>query len=325
MRLASTDAVRQHYGHLYVSPHMDDAVLSCGGRIAMQVSRGEKVLVVTVFSGIDEKRAASTGALLPMGGIDQLKREDDAALERLGVDHLRLDYCDGAFRQRFPLMRYGLHLREARQSADLLNAIRTDLERIRSSASCSHLYVPLGIGQHIDHHLAFLIGDDLRKNPENTATVTFYEDIPYVFIPRALSCRLKAIGVSDIQNEGKEAFIGKKIMDVYRAVRRLPTLTRNRRLRKGVLFMALSAGIIGLETVGRLRRWNMNRRLQTEMIDASDGLETKVAAIMAYQSQAQLFFHGEDELRRSLMRYSMDIGGRAGQYLERCWQIVKGE
>ncbi|KAB2956573.1 MAG: PIG-L family deacetylase, partial [Thermoanaerobaculia bacterium] len=35
---------------LVLSPHLDDAVLSCGGRIADEVARGRDVLVVTVFT-----------------------------------------------------------------------------------------------------------------------------------------------------------------------------------------------------------------------------------------------------------------------------------
>jgi LmbE family N-acetylglucosaminyl deacetylase len=322
MKLDTVDSIRSSYDHIYLSPHMDDAALSCGGRMAMQAACGEKVLVVTVFSGIDENKAAPERSLLSPAGLEVLRREDDAALERLGVDHLRLDRRDGVFRQPFPLMRYGLHRRAADRSAPLTDAVRTDVERICLAAHCRHIYVPLGIGQHIDHHLAFLIGTDLGRNSINPLDVRFYEEIPYVFIPHALNRRFRTLGVSDGRASGDRVFIGKEIMAVYRSVRHLPTLTQNRFIRKGGLLVALSAGILSLEVLGRLNRNRGRMDLRPDTVDAFSGLEKKIAAILDYRSQAHLFFSGEESLRRSLMRYSLDIGGRAEQYLERCWKII---
>ena len=37
--------------HVYLSPHLDDAVLSCGGMIHRQAQAGERVVVVTVCAG----------------------------------------------------------------------------------------------------------------------------------------------------------------------------------------------------------------------------------------------------------------------------------
>jgi LmbE family N-acetylglucosaminyl deacetylase len=39
------------YAHVYLSPHLDDAVLSCGGLIHRQVRAGQPPLVITLFSG----------------------------------------------------------------------------------------------------------------------------------------------------------------------------------------------------------------------------------------------------------------------------------
>jgi LmbE family N-acetylglucosaminyl deacetylase len=37
--------------HVFISPHPDDAALSCGGLIASLRARGEPVAILTVFSG----------------------------------------------------------------------------------------------------------------------------------------------------------------------------------------------------------------------------------------------------------------------------------
>ena len=41
----------EHYAALYLSPHLDDAALSCGGQIAQATRQGRRVLIVTVMAG----------------------------------------------------------------------------------------------------------------------------------------------------------------------------------------------------------------------------------------------------------------------------------
>lgn len=47
------------YDHLYLSPHFDDAVLSCGGQIARHTAAGQSVLVVTITGGDPPAEAPS--------------------------------------------------------------------------------------------------------------------------------------------------------------------------------------------------------------------------------------------------------------------------
>src|SRR5438876_1587513 len=42
---------RPVWNHVFVEPHFDDVALSCGGTVHALASRGERVLVVTVFAG----------------------------------------------------------------------------------------------------------------------------------------------------------------------------------------------------------------------------------------------------------------------------------
>ena len=50
------------YHAIYLAPHLDDAVLSCGGQIFERTARGENVLVVTVMAG-DVVHAPSSPAV----------------------------------------------------------------------------------------------------------------------------------------------------------------------------------------------------------------------------------------------------------------------
>ena len=51
MRIEDFDQIQAGYRHIYLSPHLDDAALSCGGGIAAQRAAGERVLVVTFCTG----------------------------------------------------------------------------------------------------------------------------------------------------------------------------------------------------------------------------------------------------------------------------------
>src|SRR5688572_4860277 len=84
--------------HLYLSPHPDDVVLSCGGAIWQQAQRGESPAVITVFAAspspsiplsdfarsLHDRWAASAHAENHFGDPPAVRREEDQrAFERL--------------------------------------------------------------------------------------------------------------------------------------------------------------------------------------------------------------------------------------------------
>src|SRR6266700_1940501 len=52
LRLNSFDEIQTSHRHIFLSPHLDDVVYSCGGTIGVQVGVGLRPLVITVFAGI---------------------------------------------------------------------------------------------------------------------------------------------------------------------------------------------------------------------------------------------------------------------------------
>src|SRR6185437_14168934 len=102
VELTSLDQITQQYRQVYFQPHFDDAVLSCGGSIALQTATGNRVLVVTVFGAIPpegtrvSQYAAQTLQTMglstnPAEAVRQRRAEDQAAVESLGADVYRLD------------------------------------------------------------------------------------------------------------------------------------------------------------------------------------------------------------------------------------------
>ena len=84
---------------------------------------------------------------------------------------------------------------------DLFGEVRSDesglpaqviaeLRLCEDGASNTRIYAPLAIGNHVDHQLAFVAGQELvRRGWE----VWFYEDLPYGLMPDKVSERQQAI------------------------------------------------------------------------------------------------------------------------------------
>ena len=89
-----------------LSPHLDDAVLSCGGLIARWINRGYDVTVLTIFAG-----DPPPGPLSPFaqelhsrwdqadGAVASRRAEDRIACGRLGASVAHLAFPDALYRR----------------------------------------------------------------------------------------------------------------------------------------------------------------------------------------------------------------------------------
>ncbi|MEO7000811.1 MAG: PIG-L family deacetylase [Ktedonobacterales bacterium] len=206
MRLTSLDAINQNYRHIYLQPHFDDAILSCGGAIAQQVRFGQHVLVITVFGGVP---ADGTTHLSPFAAqnhrqtglseqvaeaVATRRAEDAAAVELLGGDVFALDYLDAIYRGSPAFYQ----AEESLFGSVNANDVQNDEElgalflNIAERAPLAAIYAPLGVGHHVDHQLCCSAADRLAQRKLN---VKFYEDFPYVARPGALEDRQRELGI----------------------------------------------------------------------------------------------------------------------------------
>jgi len=192
----------QAYDRVFVSPHLDDAVLSCGGTIHQLAARGERILVVSVFAGSpdhDSDTAFSRELKERWGGaedpVGERRDEDLAATRRLGARALHLNFLDCVYRHDarsgkplYPTVEriFGdVHAAEQDYHQELARALR----RILSDAAIT--YVPLTAGHHVDHILTWRAVMSLA---DQTHQIAFYEDYPYAEQPETVQSALASLG-----------------------------------------------------------------------------------------------------------------------------------
>jgi LmbE family N-acetylglucosaminyl deacetylase len=171
------------YTTLYLSPHLDDAALSCGGAIAAQSCAGERVLIVSIMAG-DPPAGLSAYAAglharwqLASDATAARRAEDLAACAHLGADarHWTLPDCiyrlDAAGR---PFYRSDADIFGTLAPAERIWVARLAAQ-MRALPPAPRIVVPLGVGNHVDHQLTRLAAEQAFA----PARLEYYEDYPY--------------------------------------------------------------------------------------------------------------------------------------------------
>jgi LmbE family N-acetylglucosaminyl deacetylase len=191
------------YAHIYLSPHLDDAVFSCAGRIWQQSQAGDSVAVVTAFAGCPDDGLLSPYAQAlhkrwgePAGAVERRRAEDQEALTLLGAEAVHWQYMDCIYRTTAEgdhayaseeALFGSIHSSEAALIDELTGRLRG-----LALASEGRLYVPWAAGGHVDHRI-------VRRAAEGTGrALTYYEDFPYA---RHAECLKAALEESRLQQE----------------------------------------------------------------------------------------------------------------------------
>lgn len=193
---------------VFLAPHYDDAALSCGGTIAALADAGARPTIVTVFGGEPGGDALTDFARWQherwgtAAGADTLatrRAEDRAAAAILGAQTRWLAHFDAIYRGDRYLSDEALFGPLAPDEAPLAERIADDILALPELAGPepATLYVPLALGNHVDHQLAYAAGKRIaawsRRLP-NDVRVMAYEDFPYAAqFPGALGERLAAL------------------------------------------------------------------------------------------------------------------------------------
>jgi len=185
------------YGAVVLSPHLDDAALSCGGQIADRVMGGERVLIVTVFAGDEPQAARSPLAQeihrswrLGKAAMAERRAEDVEACGILGADWAHWPFCDAIHRREpasgRPLYKSLGELMGRPHSVDQ-ELVQHIADRLAGLAPIQALLVPLAVGSHVDH----LLTRRAAESVFGAARLVYYEDYPYSRRPHAVERALE--------------------------------------------------------------------------------------------------------------------------------------
>lgn len=172
-----------------LSPHLDDAALSCGGLLHALRTR-VSTLVVSTCCGTPRVLAAD-GTRKPVvrrGHVppQHRRREDIAAMHSVNADFVHLSFPDGVYR-RSPLTGKLIYRSERErwvspriEDMPHIEELYLVLRRLCLDLGSILLVSPIGIGHHVDHQITAQVAVRLASAG---VPLLFYEDFPYVADP----------------------------------------------------------------------------------------------------------------------------------------------
>lgn len=140
---------------LAVSPHLDDAVFSAGGTLAMRAREGWRVVVATCFTGnVAQPSGFALACQLDKGlppDIDYMalrRAEDVAACQAIGAGFVHLPFLEAPHR--------GYDSAAALFAGwipedDIATALAPMLAALIATEKPGLILGPMGIGNHVDH------------------------------------------------------------------------------------------------------------------------------------------------------------------------------
>ena len=171
-----------------MSPHLDDAVLSCGALLAHLAAR-HLITVVTVFTAATPPpwSLPARRQLRALGGVDaedffsQRRAEDREVLAGISAAAVHLGFRDALFRRSrrgpaYPTFRFdAARGRVASCDAGLATEVSARVGEIARAGETGVIFAPLGVGRHVDHLITRRAAQELGRPIQ----VVYYSDFPY--------------------------------------------------------------------------------------------------------------------------------------------------
>lgn len=165
---------------IVLSPHLDDAALSCGGFLTSLVASSQG-LVITLSSAdpVRPRKGFASSA--------QRRLEDQRAMESIGCNFIHLGFSDAVYR-RNPSTGDLIYLKprgkweHARyEDAGHIEEVWFVLRRLCLELGRVLVLAPMGVGFHVDHAICAQVSLRLARG---RVQLLFYEDFPYVVSPQ---------------------------------------------------------------------------------------------------------------------------------------------
>ncbi len=266
--------------HIFLSPHFDDAVASCGGSIAKLVYERKDVKVITIYTRQPDLTSISK-KFDKFAIYDQRKKEDKVALDKLSADYKWMDIEERAYRT--PLLKkptdvFRINLSEGLKQFLNIREIQTELDKIFEKNPKTKIYAPLGVGNHFDHVEVFLASLMYMVDNALFDNFLFYLDSYGMF-----STKMR-----------RKHYLGKQIISRGKK-------PENSSFKWFMITSVMNAMISGhkIEKLLSSKYLDLEWELKTSSIKGYE--RTKFSALMCYESQVNLF--GKKTLEKFFNRH----------------------
>lgn len=307
--------MRPNYRAIIISPHLDDAVFSCGGIISQLVTAGP-VLVINIFTKyLSDMKFHG----VVMG--EERHQEELTAAKYLGFETKNLDELDAIFRRKEYRKISNIFKAPVQEDIDWLPILRQKIFAVMNEIDYQQVYVPLGIGWHVDHILTHQVFVPMFGNKK----LCFYEDTPYCLIPHTTRYRLNEIASYQvIPNDISLAPINE-----FRAWRQTSSGYGKTAMMKNlkpwiVRFFASPVVSIFLYRLLASHRKNFNAlhklNLNSRVVDIKDQFDQKLEGMALYGSQFKEFFTSRKDCEDSLKAYAKSMQSSSTK-IERYWSV----
>lgn len=273
-----------------VSPHLDDAILSCGVLMQRSRARSDEVLSLGVFTA---------GTL-----SEARKREDRLAMAKIGAVPFHLDELDAP--DRDPTFRdlRALFFAALDPEDECITRIGRRVQEFLSDYRIDIVYFPLGVGTHIDHRITHEVGRRIRG-----IAVRFYEDRPYALWPGVLQGRMNQLG-ADVDLPRVTARMMVDAISSYHYLRYFMPAGEHRE------------ATLPLYTAAATGTSTRTLPARSEALQATaDELRTLYGSLRLYASQMDSIYPDCDTFVGDVLRSERTLSGWAG-YVERTWTLA---
>lgn len=307
---------KKSYRAIFISPHLDDAVFSCGGTISLLKNEGS-ILVINIFTNyLTDKKYH--GIVMS----EERKAEEKKASEFLGYDSINLDELDAIFRHKDYENIKNIFYPPNTSDLKWIPQLREKLFSVLEQFEYQELYIPLGIGWHVDHILTYLAFEPWfgKKN------ILFYEDTPYCTIPNTSQYRLNEIANYSANKDDitlKTTFTYKAWWLTVKEYCKTPMMKNL----KPWYFQKMAVPVVAiylkfLLTFYRKRVCHRNHLLNIRINYIEKFFDYKIKAMSLYASQIKEFFFNQRHCEDSLKSYARNMQ-YGSEKLERFWYFEK--
>lgn len=273
-----------------VSPHLDDAVLSCGIKIQRARAEGKRVIIANIFS-------KGTNS-------DNRQAEEAKVAKAIGAEPYFLNELDAPDRdENFTTSQQIFFGPLADVDDSFINHIQNRLEDFFKTHDVEKAYFPLGAGNHIDHRIVHAAGRKI-----GSVKARYYEDRPYILWPGILQSRMNRLKLeSDVEPADVEDM--QESLGHYYYHTKLPKGAFGPENLKKYL-----AGLTPPE------QWTGKAYRREELEAREDELHKMYKALALYDSQMPLIYPDYETFMRDSLAHEHHRTGRKS-YVERHWMI----